>query len=280
MFGISVGNRKGNLLEMGKGLLSMCRMFFPASSFLVALKDNHTRPFPLVLRIFTANQYSSGFIWKLYQRMKEYGMYVYYRLEVTLVIPAYSLRNSLCYSGIMNMGNWEQLLHFQVVRSRVSWCNWIFLGFSLKASCWDFSRREDILLVYPEYHWISPHCLHITSAGYLFPGKQRVPPEHHAFTSLCGDDQSVAYLLAHEHVSHFVFGVASQCLAQSGLITGVGWTVGQRLNQPGQDVSSGPASGSPLPGILTSWWLRGLLQTFSWFSLPRNQLELKFMELS
>lgn len=56
MFGISVGNRKGNLLEMGKGLLSMCRMVFPASSFLAALKDNLTRPFPLVLRIFTANQ--------------------------------------------------------------------------------------------------------------------------------------------------------------------------------------------------------------------------------
>lgn len=53
------------------------------------------------------------------------------------------------------------------------------------------------------------------------------------------------------------------------------------LNQPGWDVSSSPASGSPLPGILlTSWWLRGLLQTFSWFSLPRDKLELKFMELS
>ena len=33
---------------------------------------------------------------------------------------------------------------------------------------------------------------------------------------------SVAYLLAHEHVSHLVFGLASQCLAQSGLMTGIG----------------------------------------------------------
>ena len=39
---------------------------------------------------------------------------------MTLEIPAYCLRISLCYNGITNMGNWEQQLHSQVGSSRVS----------------------------------------------------------------------------------------------------------------------------------------------------------------
>lgn len=117
--------------------------------------------------------------------------------------------------------------------------------------------------------------------GYLSPRKQRVSLSTLNLPFDVAVISFFASLLACKHAPHFVLWVPAQCLGWGGHVTGggsaVGWSGGW-VSLAMLFLVALPLGVLPLEKGSHSWWLRGVLQTFSGFSLLRKQLDWKFTE--
>lgn len=189
---------------MGRGMPSM---LFPASTFLAALKDKD-------FYCESAQQrFSPG---SCTRTRRSVSVFMCWWLEVTWVIPTYSLRSPLHYRGIMAVGMWESWLYSQLSGSGSAGANEPSQASALKRLVGILLGGE--LFWFTECPRVSPRCLYLPLCWIFIPweaGGAPLAPLH--VVVICFS----APLPACKHVP------ALYSESQNPVV-GAGWTAGRR----------------------------------------------------